>query len=181
MNYQFSSTLTFESIFVFPFRRCLKWSLPWSLEGLWCWSENSGKIKLSWRSLWCIPPISRFWKRLSKALNEMADSFPYFLNSCLVNSFSTNEAWVSVFSVQSRGSVITQVHRSIRKRKPEKYFVNIQTLCSFSHFICEYIYIQCTLWRAVEFINFFSVYLAFMCLFHFNFLFILPSSFCLIF
>lgn len=164
MHYQFTTTLTFESIFVFPFRRCLKLSLPRPLTGLWCWSENSGKIKLSWRSLWCIPPISRFWKRLSKALNEMADSFPYFLNSCLVNSFPTNEAWVSVFPAQSLGSVITQVHRSIRKRKPEKYYVNYQIECSFSHFICEYIYSMYTLKEPLNSLIFF-LYISLLCVF----------------
>lgn len=96
------------------FRRCM-WFCLWFLiiplsTGLCWWSECSGLNPVL--SLWslrrcviCMLPNSRFWKRCSSASNEIADSFPYFLNSCLTNSSSTADALRSLDLAQLLGSI----------------------------------------------------------------------------
>lgn len=102
------------------FRRCM-WFRLWVLiillsTGLCWWSECSGSNPVL--SLWslrrcviCMLPNSRFWKRCSSASNEMADSLPYFLNSCLTNSSSTADALRSLDLAQWLGSTTRSTRR----------------------------------------------------------------------
>lgn len=111
LDRSFKTTVTFER--ASKFRRCMWFCLWFSIiplsTGLCWWSECSGSNPVL--SLWslrrcviCMLPNSRFWKRCSSASNEIADSFPYFLNSCLTNSSSTADALRSLDLAQLLGS-----------------------------------------------------------------------------
>lgn len=115
---RFITTVTF--VRTSKFRRCM-WFRLWVLiillsTGLCWWSECSGSnpVLSQWslrRCVICMLPNSRFWKRCSSASNEMADSLPYFLNSCLTNSSSTADALRSLDLAQWLGSTTRSTRR----------------------------------------------------------------------
>lgn len=115
---RFITTVTF--VRTSKFRRCM-WFRLWVLiillsTGLCWWSECSGSnpVLSQWslrRCVICMLPNSRFWKRCSSASNEMADSLPYFLNSCLTNSSSTSDALRSLDLAQWLGSTTRSTRR----------------------------------------------------------------------